>query len=441
MFTELMARQATMSPERFAELLGMQQPFNGEGTVDPETGHAQNNRSINLPYILGAQRNPDWMGQQSENGQSNDTNPEYLPYDTPNGMTLWEGPGGNKTYAQYALDANGNQIGRADVQDLRGQEAGSYMNMAAILGAGAAAGGAFNGLGGFGTGANAAGGSGSLGELASLGGSAQGFGLPMAEGLSAGGAGAGLSSLTPEALAGLTPESFAAMAGSGTADGGSLASLLGGGANGGSGLSSLLGGGGIAGPLARLGGSALQAYTASKAANAQTQAGNQALDVYKGIYDQNRADMAPYRQIGTDAIGQLRDLMADPNKVTEQPGYQFGLQQGQQAMEHGAAARGMQLSGAALKGAQRYGQDYAGTKLDQTYNRLSNLAGLGQVGQSVQAAQNYGNNVGNTVQNMGNVRGSSYVAQGNALAGGLSGYAQNQQDQDLLRNLLNRPGP
>lgn len=439
MFAELAAKQATMNPAQFAELLGMQGQINPEGQLDPETGRSQGGGYGFDFSQVGGPANPyaaaaNTVGGQVSTEDSNNYNPAQWMAD--NGYSLWGGPAGNKTHARYLLDAKGNQVGGSQLQDLRGEESGSYFNMAAILGAGAAGSGAFDGLGSYlgateGAGVGAAGAE-TLGGLAS-----GGYGLPMAEGLAgAGGIGGTAASITPEMMA--------------TMSGEQLGSLLGGGGSAGAGgfslgsLGSLGGSLGGSNALARIGGAALQAYTANKATNAQTAAGNQALDIYKQVYNQNREDTAPYRQLGTEAIGGLRGLMADPSKITDQPGYQFGMNQGQQAIERSAAARGQQLSGGTLKGLTRYGQDYAGTKLDQTYNRLSNLAGLGQVGQSAQSGNNYASNVGNTVQNMGNVRGSGYVAAGNAFGGALSGIAQNSQDQELLsrlRDLYNKPGP
>jgi len=53
-----------------------------------------------------------------------------------------------------------------------------------------------------------------------------------------------------------------------------------------------------------------------------------------------------------------------PDDLTQDPGYQFNLDQGQKAIDRAAAARGGYFSGAALKEAQAFGQNLA----DRTYN-------------------------------------------------------------------------
>ncbi len=97
------------------------------------------------------------------------------------------------------------------------------------------------------------------------------------------------------------------------------------------------------------------------------------------------------------------------------PGYEFRLGEGQRVLERGAAAAGGLLSGGFARRAQRYGQDYASNEYTNVYNRISNIAGLGQVsaGQSGNAALNAGSQMGNAAGNAGYARASGYAAQGN----------------------------
>ena len=111
--------------------------------------------------------------------------------------------------------------------------------------------------------------------------------------------------------------------------------------------------------------------------------------------------------------------------VKADPGYQFRLNEGMFALEKGAASRGGLLSGGFARQALRYGQDYASNEYQNVYNRISNIAGLGQAGvqQSGNAATNYGNQAVNAVGNAGYTRGSSYLAKGNAWGSALEGSA------------------
>lgn len=116
----------------------------------------------------------------------------------------------------------------------------------------------------------------------------------------------------------------------------------------------------------------------------------------------------------------------DVGDVTQEPGYQFGLQQGQTALDRKIAAMGGRVSGAALKAASRYNSDYATTRYGQAYdrvnqerqqklNRLASLAGIGQtaVSQTSQAGQNSTNAITNLLTSQGDATGAARLAQGN----------------------------
>jgi hypothetical protein len=96
------------------------------------------------------------------------------------------------------------------------------------------------------------------------------------------------------------------------------------------------------------------------------------------------------------------DAKFNPGDLTQDPGYQFRLQQGEQAIGRQQAAKGGYFSGAALKAAQDYGQGLADTTYNEAYNRWSadqnrgigvagSLAGLDQEGGNVRAAAGIGN--------------------------------------------------
>jgi hypothetical protein len=96
------------------------------------------------------------------------------------------------------------------------------------------------------------------------------------------------------------------------------------------------------------------------------------------------------------------------------PGYQFRFEEGQRALDRGAAARGGLLSGGYGRKAIRYGQGFASNEFGNVYNRIANIAGLGQVGagQSGGYAMQAGQGMGNAAGNAGFARASGYAAQG-----------------------------
>jgi len=142
---------------------------------------------------------------------------------------------------------------------------------------------------------------------------------------------------------------------------------------------------------------------------------------------------------GSGGEGGLIDRATTQEEVMRDPGYQFGLQQGQQALDRKIAAMGGRVSGAALKAAARYGTDYASTGYNAAYqrgqdrlNRLAALAGLGQTATQASAASgaNSANAISNLVSSQGNANAAMNIAQGNIwgnAANQLGGYYMNQQ--------------
>jgi hypothetical protein len=167
-------------------------------------------------------------------------------------------------------------------------------------------------------------------------------------------------------------------------------------------------------------GSLIGARSAGKAANMQQQSAREANALQKYMFDQQRKDTEPYRKAGTSALTQIQALLKNPNSVTKQPGYQFGIDQGTNALENSASARGMTYSGAQAKALQQFGNDYGTTKIDQTYNRLSNLAGLGQVGVNPMSGMNYANQVGGNMLGAGNAQAAAQIAKGSAYGNALN---------------------
>lgn len=216
----------------------------------------------------------------------------------------------------------------------------------------------------------------------------------------------------------------------------------------------------------KIGGSLLAGHSAKKTAAKAAQGYTDAADYGKGIYGATSQALAPYMSVGTSALQQLAGLWGLPygtsSPFTAQtgggaaggpwgaaggaggsglgvpntqamfsalqnfPGYQFGLQQGTQALNHGAMAKGLSLSGGAAEDLMKFGQDYGMQQGWAPYiNMLSGLAGSGQ-----QAA----------VQN-GQLGASLYPTIGNALAqGGLQSAAGTAQNGNIMGGLLGQLG-
>ena len=108
------------------------------------------------------------------------------------------------------------------------------------------------------------------------------------------------------------------------------------------------------------------------------------------------------------------------------PGYEFRRSEGERAVSAGASARGGLLSGGTGKALTRYGQDYASNEYTNVYNRISNIAGLGQsaAANSGNAAMQAGAYMGNAASNAGNASAYGAIGAGNAWANAGNQIAQ-----------------
>jgi hypothetical protein len=112
------------------------------------------------------------------------------------------------------------------------------------------------------------------------------------------------------------------------------------------------------------------------------------------------------------------------------PGYDFRFNEGMRGLERGAAARGGLLSGGFGRKAVRYGQDYASNEYNNVYNRIANIAGLGQVaaGSSGGYAMQGGALGSNAIGNSGYYGASGYASQGNIWGDAVNSLGQAGQD-------------
>ncbi len=219
-----------------------------------------------------------------------------------------------------------------------------------------------------------------------------------------------------------------------------------------------------------------QADAAKQAAQLQAQSAANSLDFQKQQFATQQQNLAPWLQAGKGALSTLSGLTSTPgqgllqgfdkqfqaptaDQAAQTPGYQFQLQQGQNAIQNSAAARGGLVSGNAATGLDQYSQGLASENYGNTYNRamqeylnsynifnnnqtnqynrLAGLAGtgqnaateLGQLGQS--AAGNVANinavsggQIGQNINNAGAATASGYVGGANAIGGGANQIGQ-----------------
>lgn len=201
-----------------------------------------------------------------------------------------------------------------------------------------------------------------------------------------------------------------------------------------------------------VGSSLIGASASRSAAGAQAAAADRAAEGQERMFERQVELSEPWRKAGEQALNKLIPLTDyTPFSMAQfqaDPGYGFRMSEGMKALERGAAARGGLLSGATLKGIQRFGQDLGSQEYQNAFNRyqaerqarlapLQSLAGVGQttaqqIGQAgMQAAQN----IGETQMSGAAARASGYVGGANALTQGLGTYLNYSQGQNMLNAL------
>ena len=214
-------------------------------------------------------------------------------------------------------------------------------------------------------------------------------------------------------------------------------------------------------------GSAYMGSQASKsAASTQANAAAQASDAQRAMFERQVELQEPFRQAGLKGQNRLLELLGlsedktapgygkyataefGMDKFTADPGYAFRMSEGMKALERSAAARGGLLSGATLKGTQRYGQDLASQEYQNAFNRYQAeragtlnpyqaLAGTAQTSANTltNAAGNLGQQLGSNIIGAGNAQAAGQIGQANAIVGGLGQGINFYQNQQLLNRL------
>jgi hypothetical protein len=251
--------------------------------------------------------------------------------------------------------------------------------------------------------------------------------------------------------------------------------------------------GGI-GAAGSLGGAALESNAAGNAASAQVSGADyaaqlqaeeaqNALNFQEQEWNTQQQNLAPWLKAGGQGLSQLETLLGVGGNKTapgygsltqgftpptleqaeQYPGYQFGLGQGEQAIQNSAAAKGNAFSGNTAEALNNYAQNYAqqdysnvynqsfntfeNNQLNQ-YNRLAALSGVGQqtgtaLGSEGEAAASntsgidlaLGQQLGTDAQNAAAAEASGYIGSANAYGGALSGTSTNLTQLALLNQI------
>jgi hypothetical protein len=213
---------------------------------------------------------------------------------------------------------------------------------------------------------------------------------------------------------------------------------------------------------ASVGSAVIGADAAGDAADTQAAAADRDTALQREQWETQLELQKPWHTAGVGALNKLIPLATEytpfgMSQFQQDPGYTFRMSEGMKGLERSAAARGGLLSGATMKGIQRYGQDMASQEYQNAFNRyqaerqarlgpLQSLAGVGQTSANVlgQAGQNYAARAGESMMSGAAARASGYVGGANALTGALStglNYYQGQQYLNALRPTQTLSGP
>jgi len=180
-------------------------------------------------------------------------------------------------------------------------------------------------------------------------------------------------------------------------------------------------------------------YAGSKAADSQKDAANYAQDVEYRMYEQNREDLMPFREIelaraeqASEQYTQVIDMIESGPGVYEQsPGYDIARKEGEQSIVKAAGVHG--AGGGTLKALSRFNHGLRANDYDRFINRWLTRVGLklqtaapGGAGTSLAIANMGANSAaiqGGYIQDAGAAKASGYLNTVGAINQGVNSLA------------------
>jgi len=212
-------------------------------------------------------------------------------------------------------------------------------------------------------------------------------------------------------------------------------------------------------------GGAVSARASSKAAKAQDKATKEAANIQREALARQEELSRPFRETGLEAQNALARMAGigpdtgapdygvlgrpfGENELVVDPGYGFRLKEGMRDLDRRLSAGGRMFSGGALKAGQQYGQELASQEYQNAFTRAMELrmqrgnALSGLYGGGLQAAMGFGQDVGQSARNVGDLvtsggaaRASGYIGQANALNQAIGTGANYLVQRDLLNRI------
>jgi hypothetical protein len=187
-------------------------------------------------------------------------------------------------------------------------------------------------------------------------------------------------------------------------------------------------------------GAGMQANAAKSAARTQAAAADRAMAQEREMYDIARGDLAPYRELGYTALGDIENRIPfftsqfgdEQLRQYLDPSMDFRRRLGEQTTARMLNVGGGAISGNTLRGLEQFGQDFASTEYGNAFNRfqnertniyntLANIAGMGQnaVNTGVSSAQNLAAQQTGLLTGQAAAQAAGQMGSANAIAGGI----------------------
>jgi hypothetical protein len=194
-----------------------------------------------------------------------------------------------------------------------------------------------------------------------------------------------------------------------------------------------------------IGGALIASHSASKAADAQTNAAQLGIAEQQREYDQSRSDLSPWLQAGQQGLGGMLDILGLHGGGAQQssidalqgsPMFASLNRQGEEAILQNAAATGGLRGGNVQHSLANFRSDLLSQLIDQQYSRLGALSGAGaQTGAQLgQLGQGTANAITGLFGQQGAARAGASLASGQAWSSALGSITS------LLGGVIN-PAP
>lgn len=197
---------------------------------------------------------------------------------------------------------------------------------------------------------------------------------------------------------------------------------------------------GVGSAVAGVYGAKQSAKGAGKAAAAQNEADQAAIDEQRRQFDAIQVLLKPYVDAGSASVGAQKDLLGLNGNAAQQsaidalkagPAYTSAIKSGTEQILQNAAATGGLRGGNTQNALSRYGGDLLTNLVNNQFSNLGSLTSIGQnaAANTGNAGQTSANNISGLLQSQGANQAGAYLANANAnnqiansLTSGLGAY-------------------